>query len=95
MIFGIILKIDNDVKVVYDVLREEYSVYLIFFESFSFIKGVFIIFIKMLKGLEFDEVIVFLVNNKIYYSDYDCSLLYIVCIWVMYKFKLIYICELI
>nr|WP_313402327.1 3'-5' exonuclease [Clostridioides difficile] len=88
---GIILKTDNDAKAVYDALREEYSVHLISSESSSFTKGVSITSIKMSKGLEFDEVIVPLVNNKTYYSDYDRSLLYIACTRAMHKLKLTYV----
>ncbi|EGT3848091.1 AAA family ATPase [Clostridioides difficile] len=88
---GIILKTDNDAKAVYDALREEYSVHLIFSESSSFTKGVSITSIKMSKGLEFDEVIVPSVNNKTYYSDYDRSLLYIACTRAMHKLKLTYV----
>ncbi|HBH0492243.1 TPA: AAA family ATPase [Clostridioides difficile] len=91
---GIILKIDNDAKAVYDALREEYSVHLISSESSSFTKGVSITSIKMSKGLEFDEVIVPSVNNKTYYSDYDRSLLYIACTRAMHKLKLTYTGEL-
>ena len=89
---GIILKIDNDAKAVYDALREEYSVHLISSESSSFTKGVSITSIKMSKGLEFDEVIVPSVNT--YYSDYDRSLLYIACTRAMHKLKLTYTGEL-
>lgn len=72
---GIILKTDSDAEVIYNALKQEYSVNLISSESSSFTKGVSITSIKMSKGLEFDEVIIPSVNSKTYYSDYDRSLL--------------------
>ncbi|HEK4871127.1 TPA: ATP-binding domain-containing protein [Clostridioides difficile] len=92
---GIILKTDSDAEVIYNALKQEYSVNLISSESSSFTKGVSITSIKMSKGLEFDEVIIPSVNSKTYYSDYDRSLLYIACTRAMHKLKLTYTGELI
>lgn len=91
---GIILKTDSDAEVIYNALKQEYSVNLISSESSSFTKGVSITSIKMSKGLEFDEVIIPSVNSKTYYSDYDRSLLYIACTRAMHKLKLTYTGEL-
>ncbi|VFC59707.1 helicase, UvrD family [Clostridioides difficile] len=91
---GIILKTDSDAEVIYNALKQEYSVNLISSESSSFTKGVSITSIKRSKGLEFDEVIIPSVNSKTYYSDYDRSLLYIACTRAMHKLKLTYTGEL-
>lgn len=88
---GIILKTDNEAKAIYDALKQEYSIHLISSESSSFTKGVSITSVKMSKGLEFDEVIVPSVNDKIYYSNYERSLLYIACTRAMHKLKLTYV----
>lgn len=55
-------------------------------ESVVFVNGVVIIIVYMVKGLEFDEVIVLFVIDKNYRIEIDCSMLYVVCICVMYKF---------
>ena len=44
----------------------------------------------MAKGLEFDEVIIPMANEKNYFADYDSGFLYVACTRAMHKLTLTY-----
>lgn len=87
---GIILKTNSMAKAFYDVLSQNHEMHLISPESAIFENGISITSIQMSKGLEFDEVIIPRVNDEIYFSEYDRSLLYIACTRAMHRLTLTY-----
>lgn len=85
---GIILKTHDKAKTLYDILSEDYEVYLITPDSVHFKNGIIITSIQMSKGLEFDEVLIPSVNEEQYHTDFDRSLLYIACTRAMHRLTL-------
>lgn len=43
------------------------------------------IFVYLVKGIEFDVVIIYDVFKDVYSNESVCRLFYIVCMWVMYE----------
>ena len=57
-------------------------------DSLEFKEGITISTIHMSKGLEFDEIIIPMVDSNNYETDYDRNLLYIACTRAMHKLTL-------
>jgi len=87
---GIVCKNTAMATKLYGILSKETKVYLLNSESTKFRNGVTISTIPMAKGLEFDEVIIPMVNKENYYSSYDRNLLYIATTRAMHKLTLTY-----
>ena len=87
---GIICKTKSQAKQIYDKLKNKYEVNLLDIDSLEFKEGIIISTIHMSKGLEFDEIIIPMVELNNYKSDYDRSLLYIACTRAMHKLTLTY-----
>lgn len=85
---GIILKTHDKAKTLYDILSEDYEVHLLTPDSARFENGIIITSIQMSKGLEFDEVLIPSVNEKLYHTDFDRNLLYIACTRAMHRLTL-------
>ena len=90
MILGIILKTDQEVQSLFEVLSREYDVGLLTSQSDRFTNGISIVSIGMAKGLEFDEVLIPAANTENYHTDFDRSLLYIACTRAMHRLTLTY-----
>ena len=87
---GIICKTKSQAKQIYDKLKNKYEVNLLDIDSLEFKEGVIISTIHMSKGLEFDEIVIPMVDVNNYESDYDRNLLYIACTRAMHKLTLTY-----
>ena len=87
---GIICKTKSQAKQIYDKLKNKYEVNLLDIDSLEFKEGIIISTIHMSKGLEFDEIIIPMVDTNNYNSDYDRNLLYIACTRAMHKLTLTY-----
>ena len=87
---GIICKTKSQAKQIYDKLKDKYEVNLLDIDSLEFKEGIIISTIHMSKGLEFDEIIIPMVDTNNYNSDYDRNLLYIACTRAMHKLTLTY-----
>ena len=87
---GIICKTKSQAKQIYDKLKDKYEVNLLDIDSLEFKEGIIISTIHMSKGLEFDEIVIPMVDTNNYNSDYDRNLLYIACTRAMHKLTLIY-----
>ncbi|PXV86886.1 DNA helicase-2/ATP-dependent DNA helicase PcrA [Lachnotalea glycerini] len=85
---GIILKTNDNAKMLYDELSKDYEVSLITPDSTAFQNGIIITSIQMSKGLEFDEVLIVSVNQNEYHTSFDRSLLYIACTRAMHLLNL-------
>ena len=85
---GIICKTRKHVKQIYDKLRKKYEVNLLDIDSLEFKEGITISTIHMSKGLEFDEIIIPMVDSNNYETDYDRNLLYIACTRAMHNLTL-------
>ena len=60
------------------------------FNSKEYKEGIIITTAHMAKGLEFDQVIVPFVNEAVYHTEIDKSMLYIACTRAMHKLDLTY-----
>ena len=87
---GIICKTKSQAKQIYDKLKDKYEVNLLDIDSLEFKEGIIISTIHMSKGLEFDEIVIPMVDVNNYVSDYDRNLLYIACTRAMHKLTLTY-----
>ena len=87
---GIICKTKSQAKQIYDKLKDKYEVNLLDIDSLEFKEGIIISTIHMSKGLEFDEIVIPMVDVNNYESDYDRNLLYIACTRAMHKLTLTY-----
>lgn len=87
---GIICKTKTKAKQIYDKLKSKYEVNLLDIDSLEFKEGIIISNIHMSKGLEFDEIVIPMVDTNNYNSDYDRNLLYIACTRAMHKLTLTY-----
>ena len=87
---GIICKTNIQAKQIYDKLKNKYEVNLLDIDSLEFKEGIIISTIHMSKGLEFDEIVIPMVDTNNYHSNYDRSLLYIACTRAMHKLTLTY-----
>ena len=87
---GIICKTNIQAKQIYDKLKNKYEVNLLDIDSLEFKEGIIISTIHMSKGLEFDEIVIPMVDTNNYNSDYDRNLLYIACTRAMHKLTLTY-----
>ena len=85
---GIICKTTTQAKEIYNKLVEEYEVNLLDIDSLEFKEGITISTIHMSKGLEFDEIIIPMVDSDNYKTGYDKNLLYIACTRAMHKLSL-------
>ena len=77
-------EIDKQLKIYTD------KVYFLSNQSSAFVKGIIITSSHMAKGLEFDEVIIPLVNSKNYLLEIDKSILYVAVTRAMHKLTLTY-----
>lgn len=77
-------EIDKQLKIYTD------KVYFLSNQSSAFVKGIIITSSHMAKGLEFDEVIIPLVNSTNYHSEIDRSILYVAVTRAMHKLTLTY-----
>lgn len=75
---------------VYKVLREHIEIKLVSEEDTYLEKGILIMPIYMAKGLEYDAVIVYDVNNKAYHNKFDKQLLYIAGTRALHRLSLFY-----
>ena len=87
---GIICKTKSQAKQIYDKLKDKYEVNLLDIDSLEFKEGIIISTNHMSKGLEFDEIVIPMVDVNNYESDYDRNLLYIACTRAMHKLTLTY-----
>ena len=87
---GIICNTKSQAKQIYDKLKNKYEVNLLDIDSLEFKEGIIISTIHMSKGLEFDEIVIPMVDTNNYKSDYDRNLLYIACTRAMHKLTLTY-----
>ena len=87
---GIICKTKTKAKQIYDKLKSKYEVNLLDIDSLEFKEGIIISNIHMSKGLEFDEIVIPMVDTNNYNIDYDRNLLYIACTRAMHKLTLTY-----
>ena len=71
---GIICKTKSQAKQIYDKLKDKYEVNLLDIDSLEFKEGIIISTIHMSKGLEFDEIVIPMVDVNNYESDYDRNL---------------------
>jgi DNA helicase-2/ATP-dependent DNA helicase PcrA len=91
---GIILKTNSKANALYRILSKDYDLQLLTPDSRRFAKGVTVTSVQMLKGLEFDEVIILAANSETYHTNYDRKLLYIACTRAMHRLSLLYTGEL-
>lgn len=88
---GIICKTELQAKELSEALRAYINeVYFLSSQSSAFVQGIIITSAHMAKGLEFDEVIVPMVNNKNYHSEIDKSMLYVAVTRALHGLSLTY-----
>lgn len=88
---GIICKTQMQAEHLFDQIKHvSQNIHLVDFNSMEFKEGITVISAYMAKGLEFDQVVVPLVNAENYRTDLDRSLLYIACTRAMHKLNLTY-----
>jgi DNA helicase-2/ATP-dependent DNA helicase PcrA len=87
---GNLTKTHTGAKKLWAILNADTDSHLIMPESDSFQGGISVSSIRMSKGLEFDEVIVFSADRKTYHTEHDRHLLYIACTRAMHKLTLLY-----
>lgn len=91
---AIICKSQKEVNHVYSKLSKKIDLHKLNPEEEGFEKGVLIMPIYMAKGLEYDAVIVYEVNEENYYEKEDKQLLYIACTRALHRLSLCYTGEL-
>ncbi len=87
---AIICKSQKEVNHVYSKLSKKIDLHKLSPEEESFEKGVLIMPIYMAKGLEYDAVIVYEVNEENYHEKEDKQLLYIACTRALHRLSLCY-----
>lgn len=91
---AIICKSQKDVNHVYSKLQNKIELHQLSTDAETFYKGVLIMPIYMAKGLEYDAVIVYEVNEAAYHDEEDKQLLYIACTRALHRLSLCYTGEL-
>ena len=91
---AIICKSQKEVNHVYSKLAKKIELRKLNPEEDGFEKGVLIMPVYMAKGLEYDAVIVYEVNEENYYEKEDQQLLYIACTRALHRLSLCYTGEL-
>lgn len=91
---AIICKSQREVNHVYSKLHKKIDLRMLNPEEDGFEKGVLIMPVYMAKGLEYDAVIVYEVNEESYYEKEDKQLLYIACTRALHRLSLCYTGEL-
>lgn len=87
---AIICKSQKEVNHVYSKISKKINLRKLNPEEDGFEKGVLIMPIYMAKGLEYDAVIVYEVNEENYYEKEDKQLLYIACTRALHRLSLCY-----
>lgn len=87
---AIICKSQKEVNHVYSKLSKKMELRKLNPEEDGFEKGVLIMPVYMAKGLEYDAVIVYEVNEENYYEKEDKQLLYIACTRALHRLSLCY-----
>lgn len=87
---AIICKNRNEASSLYFKLKGKINVKLVDYVGEQNLTGVIIVPVYLAKGLEFDAVMVYGVDNKAYYSIYDKKLLYIACTRALHRLSLYY-----
>jgi len=87
---GILCKSERKSHALFDKLRTKIDVKLIQSQSSSDIAGTFILPIYLSKGLEFDAVIIWDVDDVQYHTQEDKKLLYIACTRALHRLNLFY-----
>lgn len=86
---GIICKTQTQAEQIYEEVKDIHKdIHLLNFSSDQFYEGIMVTWCHMAKGLEFDQVIVPLVDGSNYKTDMDRSLLYIACTRAMHSLTL-------
>ncbi len=86
---GIICKSQKQANLMFEQLHTAYDdMVLLDFGSKKFREGIVVTSVHMAKGLEFDQVIVPEVSDKLYETELDQSLLYIACTRAMHRLDL-------
>lgn len=85
---AIICKSKRDVNHVYSKLAHKMEIHKLDAQQEEFTKGVLIMPIYMAKGLEYDAVIVYEVNEETYHESEDKQLLYIACTRALHRLSL-------
>jgi len=91
---AIICKSKRDVNHVYSKLAHKIAIHKLDEQQEEFTKGVLIMPIYMAKGLEYDAVIVYQVNEESYHESEDKQLLYIACTRALHRLSLCHTGEL-
>lgn len=89
----ILCKTNQQARQVHKALREYLEIKLVSEEDTYLAKGILIMPIYMAKGLEYDAVIVYDVNNVNYYNRFDKQLLYIAGTRALHRLALFYVGE--
>lgn len=87
---AIICKNRNEASNLYFKLKEKINVKLVDYLGEQNLTGVIIVPVYLAKGLEFDAVMVYGVDNKSYNTIYDKKLLYIACTRALHRLSLYY-----
>jgi len=88
---GIICRDEKQAETINENLKErESDIYFLSSQSNAFVKGIIIVSAHMSKGLEFDEVIIPLADNKNYHSEIDKGMLYVAVTRAMHRLTLTY-----
>lgn len=87
---GIICKTQDQANALYEQLKSDYSLKLLEARSVAFGSGVVITTAHLAKGLEFDMVLVPLVNDGNYKTAPDRQMLYVACTRAMHRLTLSY-----
>lgn len=85
---GVICRTNRQAQELYDDLKQKQEITFLDYRSERFSNGITVTSIQMAKGLEFDSVILPSVNQDIYHSEFDRSLLYIACTRAMHQLTL-------
>jgi DNA helicase II / ATP-dependent DNA helicase PcrA len=91
---AVVCKTQQEASIVYNTLKNFLKVKLVTTNDTSFTKGVTVISTYMVKGLEFDAVLVYEASTKNYSSEFDRKLLYVACTRALHRLSLYFTGEL-
>lgn len=87
---AIICKTLQEAVAVFEKISQHLEVHLITPESIEFKRGIVIVPAYLAKGLEFDSVIIYNVNEQMYRSEAERNILYTICTRALHQLTLIY-----
>jgi len=87
---AVICKTLQDAAAAYEKLSQHLDIHLITPESIEFKRGIVIAPAYLAKGLEFDAVIIYNVNDQTYRSAMERNILYTVCTRALHRLALVY-----